>query len=113
MKWLEIIKLRTAGINLEKRACDFIGLLTKNTQDHGLPAIQVYYHATLNTDLSIHIHWDTQQASRQKTLLGSCLANKLEEFGMIHHTIWITQIRSDQPSSDTGKKTFQSITKEI
>ena len=92
MKWLEIIKLRTSGLNVKRRACEVIGLLTENTQEPGLSAIQVYSHATLNTDLSIHIHWDTQHASRQKTLLGSCLANKLEDFGMIHHTIWITQV---------------------
>ncbi len=101
MKWLEIIKLRTAGLNVEKRVWEFIGLLTDNTQEPNLSAIQVYSHATLNTDLSIHIHWDTRHAARQKTLLGSCLANKLEEFGMIHHTIWITQISSDTEKKET------------
>ena len=91
MKWLEIINLRTPGHHFENVADKLIGLLTKNSQEAGPMTIQIYCHATLDTDFSIHIHWDTQHASRQKTLLGSCLASRLEDFGMIHHAIWISQ----------------------
>lgn len=93
MKWLEIIKLRTPGQSFENVVDQFIAPLTKNVIEPGLLMIHVYCHATLNTDISIHIHWDTQQASQQKTLLGSCLINRLEDFGMINHTIWIAQTR--------------------
>ncbi len=91
MKWLEIINLRTPGQHFENVADKLIGLLTKTPQETGPLAIQIYCHATLDTDLSIHIHWDTHHTPRQETLLGSCLASRLEDFGMIHHTIWIAQ----------------------
>ena len=91
MKWLEIINLRTPGQHFENVPDKLIGLLSKTPQEADPFTIQIYCHATLDTDLSIHINWDTRHASRQKTLLGSCLASSLEDFGMIHHTIWIAQ----------------------
>jgi len=91
MKWLEIITLRTAGQSFENLVDKLMGPLTETARENGPLAIQIYCHASLDTDLSIHIHWDTRKISRQKTLLGSCLASRLEDFGMIHHTIWIAQ----------------------
>jgi len=89
MKWLEMIKLRTSGHNLENLTNEFIRPLAAKIGEAGLSGIQVYYHATLDTDLGIHIHWDTKQGALQKSLLGSCLVSTLEEFGLTYHTIWI------------------------
>lgn len=90
MKWLEIIKLRT-GQNLDNIVNKFIRPLTKDYEGAGLITMIVYSHATLNTDLSIHLYWDTAKVSQQKTLLSSCIINILEDFGLIHYTIWIAQ----------------------
>ncbi len=86
-----MIKFRTSGQNLENMVDKFIKPLTKDYEGAGLISMQVYSHATLNTDLSIHLYWDTVNVSQQKTLLSSCLINVLEEFGLIHYTIWIAQ----------------------
>ena len=91
MKWLEIIKLRTSVQNIENMVNEFMRPLTKDNLENGLLAIQVYCHATLVTDLSIHIQWETKKASSQKSLVGSCIVNVLEDFGITHHTIWIRQ----------------------
>ena len=66
MKWLEMIKFRTSGQNLENMVDKFIKPLTKDYEGAGLISMQVYSHATLNTDLSIHLYWDTVNVSQQK-----------------------------------------------
>ncbi len=104
MKWLEIIKLRTSGHNLENTVNEFIRPLTKGSWEKGLLTIQVYCHATLVTDLCIHIQWETKTISFQKSLLGSCIVNVLEDFGITHHTIWIRQEKGFGPNNIRSPK---------
>lgn len=93
-----MIKLRTSGQKLDDLVNKFIRPLTKDTGEAGLLAIQVYYHATFDTDLSIHIHWDTTHESLQKTRLGSCIVNTLEDFGLTYHTLWIEEADNSKPT---------------
>ncbi len=104
MKWLEIIKLRTTGQILENMVNEFIRPLTKGSWEKGLLTIQVYCHATLVTDLSIHIQWETKLGSFQKSLLGSCIVNALEDFGITHHTIWMRQEKWGGPKNIRSSK---------
>jgi hypothetical protein len=87
MKWLEIIKLRTAenssGV-LEK-----LFLPGDEFVQSGLIKIEFYRHAALESDLSIHLQWDSDEPFKKGSSLGLRFARGLKDFGLIDHSIWI------------------------
>jgi hypothetical protein len=89
MKWLEVIKLRSAGKSyglLEK----FLLSMAKVNQS-GLIEIKIYRHAALETDLSVLLHWESERPEQNGSSLGLHLAQALKDFGLIDHSIWIEQ----------------------
>jgi hypothetical protein len=87
MKWLEIIKLRSVG--------DSSGILNKlilsidPMNQHGLVAIEWYRHVLLESDLSLHLHWDSEGPEKQGSTLGLRLVQVLKDLGLVDHSIWI------------------------
>lgn len=89
MKWLEIIKLRSAGNSpgfLEK-----IPLSRIDQGQNGLVRIEYYRHAFLDTDLSIHLEWNSEQPEKNGSALGLRLSQAFKEFGLTDHSIWIEE----------------------
>ncbi len=87
MRWLEIIKLRS----VEKDSGLLKELLLsfdKNTQQ-GLVEMKTYDHAALATDLSVHLHWQSERPGRDGSAFGILIAQGLKEFGLIDHSIWV------------------------
>jgi hypothetical protein len=87
MKWLEIIKLRSAG-----NSPDFLEKISLSGTDpgqNGLVKIEYYRHAFLDTDLSVHLEWDSEKPEKHGSTLGLHLARALKDFGLIDHSIWI------------------------
>jgi hypothetical protein len=87
MKWLEVIKLRSAGKDSELLK-EFLLSIDKFSQ-RGLVEIEIYHHATLETDLSVHLHWESERPERNGSDLGLRLAQALKEFGLVDHSIWV------------------------
>jgi len=89
MKWLEIIKLRSA--------CKDSGLLGElllsidKLSQSGRVEMKTYHHAALETDLSVHLGWNSVQPERNGSALGLRLAQSLKEFGLVDHSIWIEE----------------------
>jgi len=90
MKWIEIIKLRSAG----KAPESLKGLLSDLTQkgQPGLIETRLYRHASWETDWTMHLHWDSEQPEKNGTALGIRLSQSLKEFGLIDHSIWIEEV---------------------
>ncbi len=86
MKWVEIIKLRSAGN--DPRGLNDLLLPMSDLRQSGLE-IGIYRHAALESDVSIHLYWDTEGPVRSGSELGLQLARTLEEFGLVDHSIWI------------------------
>jgi hypothetical protein len=53
--------------------------------------IRTYHHATLETDLSIHLIWDSDKTSQVGSKLGLMLAEVLKEFGMVDYAVWVAE----------------------
>ncbi len=89
VQWLEVIKLRSAG----KSPAVFQGLSLMTAQlDQDRPVeMKVYRHASLDDDLAVHLHWKTEVLEPNGSTLGLRLAQFLEEFGLIDHSIWIAE----------------------
>ncbi|MBN2034783.1 MAG: hypothetical protein JW836_16065 [Deltaproteobacteria bacterium] len=87
MKWIEIIKLRTAG-EVPESLKGFLSGLLKNGSP-GLTEARLYRHATCETDWTLHLHWDLEQLEENGTALGLRLLQTLAEFGLVDHSAWI------------------------
>ncbi len=88
MRWLEIIKLRSARIGEGSRD-EFLRSLVKSSQSGKAVEIKTYRHAALEYDVSVHLHWESDRPEQDGTALGLRLAQALKEFGLTDHSIWI------------------------
>ncbi|MBP1739065.1 MAG: hypothetical protein H6Q48_1358 [Deltaproteobacteria bacterium] len=92
MKWIEIIKLRSAGEVPESLKGYFSGL-AENGQP-GLTETRLYRHTTWETDWSLHLHWESEKPQKDGSSLGIRLSQTLAEFGLVDHSIWVEQFES-------------------
>jgi hypothetical protein len=92
MKWIEIIKLRSAGKAPEPLE-SFLSAIAKSGQ-RGLTEIRIYRHATWETDWSLHLHWESEQPRKDGSALGLRLSQTLAEFGLVDHSAWIEESES-------------------
>ena len=91
MKTIEIITirmdLRREGPFLrEVRAV----LDATSLSDDGVD-VELYRHATVQTDLSIHLRSEKLQTDGLPSSLGQRLASALREFGPISHSTWFSE----------------------
>lgn len=89
MKWIEIITLRS----IEKTNREIVDELLDqffNQKGPGLPSfVSVYNHSLVETDLSIHMHWETQAGPPGESPLSQRLSHALRDLGMLNHSVWI------------------------
>ena len=89
MKWIEIITLRSpANINTQ-----FLDELVKEVGKSDTPKhlveIRMYHHSVVETDLSIHIYWESEPGSQHKTPLGLRFYYALRNLGLLNHSVWV------------------------
>jgi hypothetical protein len=89
MKWLEVIKLRSAG--KDSRLLEELLLSIDKFNQRGLVEMKTYHHAALESDLSVLLHWESEQLEQNGSSLGLRLAKTLKEFGLVDHSIWIEE----------------------
>lgn len=91
MRWMEIITLRSIETSAGSGVAALLRqiLLPSSSSAQRPVDVKIYHLAELNTDFSIHIHWDGNAGSQVKSPLGLRLANNLKYIGLINHSIWI------------------------
>jgi hypothetical protein len=89
MKWLEIIELRSATGNKKLLESQLETLINEVHKEIKKRAINVYNHAMIDTDFSIHLCHDSKKVEIIGSQLGLRLASALEAFGLVNHSIWI------------------------
>ena len=94
MKWLEVIKLRSAG-NDSELLKELLMSFEKPSQP-ALVEMKTYYHVSLETDLSVHLHWESGRPEQNGSALGLRLAQSLKEFGLIDHSVWIEKEKGEK-----------------
>ena len=93
MKCVEIIALRSPSkVNgqFTDELLNGVGRSdeTTDTPDH-LVAIRIYHHSVVETDLSIHIYWESEKESQHKSPLGLRLSSALKPLGLLSHSVWV------------------------
>ena len=89
MHWIEIVSLRAAGRNKEKAIRLIEGQIERADRNEMKAEIRLYQHATLETDLSIHLNWNSDREDRNGSNLGLSLVEAFREFGMVSHSVWV------------------------
>jgi hypothetical protein len=90
MKWIEIIRLRSAE-NASEQLKAFLTTIGKNGQP-GLLEARIYRHLLWETDWSLHLRWESDGPEKNGSVLGLRLSQALEEFGLVDHSIWLEDI---------------------
>jgi hypothetical protein len=89
MKWLEVIKLRSAG--KDSRLLEELLLSIEKFNQSGLVETKIFHHAALESDWTVHLHWESVRPEQNGSTLGLRLAKALEEFGLVDHSVWIEE----------------------
>jgi len=103
MQWVEIITLRSPG-NINRELVDELlkGVSEcdspTDTPNH-LVEIKVYHHSVVETDLSIHIYWESEPGSQDKSPLGLRFSSALKPLGLLNHSVWTETAALEFPLS--------------
>jgi hypothetical protein len=89
MRWLEVIKLRSAGKGSGSLE-EFLAPINRLSQN-GLVGIKTYRHASLEMDWNVHLFWESERPEQNGSNLGLHLAQALKEFGLVDHSIWVEE----------------------
>ncbi len=89
MKWLEVIKLRSA--EKDSRSMEELLLSVRKFIQNGLVETKIFRHAALESDWSIHLRWESERPERNGSPLGLHLDRALKEFGLIDHSVWVEE----------------------
>jgi len=95
MKWVEIIALRSGNINTElvdELLKGVGGSDSPNDTLKHLLEIKIYYDSVVETDLSIHIYWESEAGNDHKSSLGLRIFSALKPFGLLNHSVWIERV---------------------
>ena len=93
MKWIEIITLRSAGGTRDSIEQKIPRSVAEVDQSKNLVSVQVYRHATVDTDLSVHLLFECVRPEVQSSALGQRLASALKAFGLVSHSLWVEEER--------------------
>lgn len=100
MKWIEILELRSAA------GSDFLDRIDLQSLVSGLPEgckpyrVVFFIHATVESDLCIHLMFDTDTVRRQGSEAGLWLKEMLQASGLVRHKIWIESASFQVPMGD-------------
>jgi hypothetical protein len=91
MKWMEIITLRSVADAERKMVSELVSQVRGTDKQTQPLEVRIYRHATVDTDLSIHIYWECASKAQQQGTIGALLANAARDFGMVSHSVWIEE----------------------
>ena len=89
MKWVEIITLRSPSRINTQFVDELLKEAGKSDAQQHLVEIRIYHHSVVETDLSIHIYWNSEPGSQHKTPLGQMFSYALKNLGLLNHSVWV------------------------
>jgi hypothetical protein len=88
MKWIEIIRLRTLDHLRQTAVLELVRQLKTEASTTDV-TFTLYHHATVETDVSIHLIWHAGILEQGKSTLGKKIVYLLREFGSVDYSVWI------------------------
>jgi hypothetical protein len=88
MRWVEIITLRSPAEVNTQLLDELLQQALKANTEHPVE-IRMYQHSILETDLTIHIYWETKPQHRRESPLGQQFSYALKGLGLLNHSMWV------------------------
>jgi hypothetical protein len=89
MKWVEIITIRSlAKVNTQLLDELLRQVVKSKTTGHPVE-IRMYQHSIVESDLSIHIYWETKPQHQPESPLGQQFSYALKGLGLLNHSVWV------------------------
>jgi hypothetical protein len=93
MKWVEIITLRSPSEINGQFIDELLNEVGKSDEATDTPKhlieVKIYHHSVVETDLSIHIYWNSEPGSQDKSPLGLRISYALKPLGLLNHSVWV------------------------
>jgi hypothetical protein len=103
MKWVEIITLRSPSEINGQFIDELLNEVGKSDEATDTPKhlieIKIYHHSVVETDLSIHIFWESEPGSQNKSPLGLRFYSALKPLGLLNHSVWTETAAIEFPLS--------------
>ena len=93
MNWIEIISLRSSEKIREPLISELMNPIAYDDKTSGLLMVKIYRNASIDTHVSIHLHWKSARARQDGSVIGLHLAQALKEFGLVDHSFWVEEMR--------------------
>ena len=93
MKWLEVIQIRAVGNRSEKLLRELTKMLAERQEESGVVNTELFRHASLPTDFSLHLTHQSDTNWSGKSQTGLMLTSVAKEFGLVNHTVWVADQR--------------------
>lgn len=93
MNYIEIIELRSnfdKNNNLETK---LINLADEMNSKQNECLVRLYRHSIAVSDWSFHLHYKSEIKLDKPSTLGFIIASSLQEFGLIHHSLWSAEVK--------------------
>ena len=91
MNWVEIIRLRSNGNVQESLIQELLKPVAEDKERNGLVSMRIYRNPWIDTDISIHLHWESTRLEQHGSAMALRLAQTLKEFGLINHSAWVEE----------------------
>jgi hypothetical protein len=89
MKWIEIITLRSLIKANRQLADELLRQVFQQKEEKHAASIKVYHDPMVETDLSIHILWETETPPLSESNLGQQMLFGLNGLGQISYSMWV------------------------
>ena len=100
MKWIEIITLRSHA-KVDTRLLDELVHQVVKAKTFGhQEEIRMYQNFIVETDLSIHIYWETKSQRQHESPLGQQFSYALKGLGLLNHSVWIETAALEKDGKD-------------
>lgn len=88
MKWMEIISLRTAGVN-EKEALKYMKEFCRIVGKYTMAEAHSCMHSSVPGDLALVITSEKEKDKVMGTDFGKYMAEVLKQFGLVDYNCWL------------------------
>nr|NJM04692.1 hypothetical protein [Desulfobacula sp.] len=97
MKWIEIITLRSLIKANRQLADELLRQVFQQKEEDHTASIKVYHDPMVETDLSIHILWETETQPLSESNLGQQMLFGLNGLGQISYSMWVEATPTAKP----------------
>ena len=96
MRWIEIINVRSGETLNQLLIDELMKPFDQKKKIKGLTGKNIYRNALIETDLSVHIHWNINSLSPLGSVIGVHIAEILKGYGLVSHNIWAEEKRESR-----------------